>query len=66
MMGHAWKQLLFGKEVYPLKTCPICNSSDAYTWLHVLLKCKQQHIHALITKKAQQSCMGTTETYHIK
>ena len=49
-MSHAWKQLFFGREAYPSKTCPICNSSDADTWLHVLLKCKQQHIHALITK----------------
>ena len=48
---HARMQLLFGNEAYPLKTCPICNSSDADTWLHVLLKCKQHHIHALITKR---------------
>ena len=50
-MGHAHKQLLFYREVYPSKTCPIYNSSDAGTWLHVLLKCKQQHIHALLTKR---------------
>ena len=50
-MGHAWKQLFFGREVYPSKTCPICNSLDANTWLHVLLICKQQHIHALIIKR---------------
>ena len=49
-MGHAQKQLLFGKEDYPSKTCPNCNSLDADTWLYVLFKCKQQHIHALITK----------------
>jgi hypothetical protein len=50
-MGHAWKKLIFGRNTYPSHACPICNSSEAYTWLHVLLKCKQQHIHALITNK---------------
>jgi hypothetical protein len=50
-MGHARKLLFFGRGAYPLYTCPICNSLDAYTWSHVLLKCKQQHIHALITKR---------------
>ena len=50
-MGHAWKQLFFGKDAYPSHTYPNCNSSEADTWLHVLLKCKQQHIHALITKR---------------
>ena len=50
-MGHALKQLFIGREVYPSNKCPICNLSNADTWLHVLLKCKQQHIHALITKR---------------
>ena len=50
-MGHARKQLFFGKTAYPSHTCPICNSLEAETWLHVLLKYKQQHIHALITNK---------------
>ena len=50
-MGHARKQLFFGKEAFPSRTCPICNSTDADTWLYILLKCKQQHIHALITKR---------------
>ena len=50
-MGHARKQLFFGREAFPSRTCPICNSTNADTWLHVLLKCKQQHIHALITKR---------------
>ena len=50
-MGHARKQLFFGRTAYPSHTCPICNSSEADTWLHVLLKCKQQHIHALITNR---------------
>ena len=48
-MGHARKQLFFGRIAYPSNTCPICNSLEANTWLHVLLKCKQQHIHAQIT-----------------
>ena len=50
-MGHARKQLFYGRETFPSRTCPTCNSTDANTWLHVLLKCKQQHIHALITKR---------------
>jgi hypothetical protein len=50
-MGHARKQLFFGRAAYPSHTCPICNSVEADTWLHVLLKCKQQHIHALITNR---------------
>ena len=55
-MGHARKQLFFGREAYPSNTCPICNSPDADTWLHVLPKCKQQHIHALITKDTTKRC----------
>jgi hypothetical protein len=39
-MGHARKQLFFGREAFPSRTCPICNSTDADTWLHVQLKCK--------------------------
>ena len=58
-MGHARKQLFFGREAYPSNTCPICNSSYAYTWLHVLLKCKQQHIHALITKRHNKAVWET-------
>jgi hypothetical protein len=50
-MGHARKQLFFGRDAYPSHTCPICNSAEADTWLHVLLKFKQQHIHALITNR---------------
>ena len=50
-MGHARKQLFFGRIAYPSHTCPICQSHEADTWLHVLLKCKQQHIHALITNR---------------
>ena len=55
-----------GREAYPLITCPICNLLDVDTWLHVLLQCKQQHIHALITKKTQQRCMGTRQIPYIK
>ena len=49
-MNHARKQLFFCNETYPSKTCPICNLSNANTWLHVLFKCKYQHIHALLKK----------------
>lgn len=45
-MGHVRKQYLFD-----IKTYPIYNLSDVDTWLHVPLKCKQQHIHALITTR---------------
>ena len=50
-MGHARKQLFFGREAYPLKTYPMCNSSGANPQLDVQIKCKQQQIHALITKR---------------
>ena len=50
-MGNARKQLFFGREAFPSITCSICNSTDPDTWLHVLLKCKQQHIHALRIKR---------------
>ena len=50
-MGDAKKQLFFGIEADSSKTCPTCNSSYADTWLHVLLNCKQQHIHALLIKR---------------
>jgi ribonuclease HI len=50
-MGNARKQLFFGIERFPTITCPICNSLEADTWLHVLLKCNQHHIHALRTKR---------------
>ena len=49
-MGTARIKLFFGREGFPSITCPICNSSNLDTWLHVLLKCKQHHIHALYTK----------------
>ena len=50
-MGQARKQLFFGRIAYTSHTCNICNSLEANTWPHILLKCKQQHIHALITKR---------------
>ena len=50
-MGNARKQLIFGIQRFPSKTCPICNSHDADTRLHVLLLCKQHHIHAPRTKR---------------
>ena len=60
-MDQARKQLFFGIEAYPSKTCPICNSSNADTWLHVLLKCKQQYIHALITKRHNKVVWETSK-----
>ena len=50
-MGNARKQLFFSRETYPSITCSICNSLEPDTWLHVLLNCKQSHIHALQTKR---------------
>ena len=50
-MGNARKQLFFGRETYPSITCSICNSVEPNTWLHVLLNCRQSHIHALRTKR---------------
>ena len=50
-MGNARKQLFFGREIYPSITCSICNSLEPDTWLHVLLNCRQSHIHALCTKR---------------
>ena len=40
--GPHQSQLFLGRETYP-----IYNSLDPNSWLHMLLKCKQQHIHAL-------------------
>ena len=50
-MGNVRKWPFFGREAILPITCPICNSPDPDTWLHVLLKCKQHHIHALQTKR---------------
>ena len=50
-MGNAKKQLFFGMVAFPPITCPICNTSDPNTWLHILLKCKHHHIHVIRTKR---------------
>ena len=50
-MDNARKQLFFGREAYPSITCSICNFLELDTWLYVLLNCKQNHIHALRTKR---------------
>jgi hypothetical protein len=50
-MGNARKQMFFGHQSYPTITCPICHSNEPDTWLHVLLTCKQQHIHSLRVKR---------------
>ena len=50
-MDNARKQLFFGRETYPSITYAICNSLEPNTWLHVLLNCRQSHIHALRIKR---------------
>ena len=50
-MGNARKQLFFGREAYPSITCSICNFLEPDTLLHVLLNCRQSHIHALRIKR---------------
>jgi hypothetical protein len=50
-MGQAIKQTFFGRQRFPTITCPICNSYEPDTWLHVLLTCKQQHIHSRHVKR---------------
>ena len=50
-MSNARKQLFFGREAYSSSTCSICNSLEPDTWLHVLLNCRQSHIHALRIKR---------------
>ena len=50
-MGQARKQTFFGRQRFPTITCPICNSYKPDTWLHVLLTCRQQHIHSLHVKR---------------
>ena len=50
-IDNARKQLFFGRETYPSITCSICNSLEPDTWLHVLLNCRQSHIHALQIKR---------------
>ena len=41
----------FLRESYPSITYSICNFVEPNTWLHVLLNCRQSHIHALRTKR---------------
>ena len=50
-MGNARRQLFFGRKAFPSITCSIYNSLELDTWLHVLLKCKQHHIHVLRIKR---------------
>ena len=40
-----------GRQKYFNITCPICNSYEPDTWLHVLLTCRQQHIHSVHVKR---------------
>ena len=50
-MGQAIIQTFFGRQRFPTITCPICNSYEPATWLHVYLTCRQQHIHSLHVKR---------------
>jgi hypothetical protein len=50
-MGQAKKKTFFGRQRFPTITCPIYNSYEPDTWLHVLLTCRQQHIHSLHVKR---------------
>lgn len=56
----------FGKEPCPLRLYPICNSLDIDASLHMLLKCKQQYIHAQIKNRYNKSCLQTKKTSFIK
>lgn len=49
-MGIARKQLTFDRERFPSITFFICNSTDANTWVHGILKCNHHHIHAIRIK----------------
>ena len=40
-----------GRQTYASTMCPIYNLYEPDTWLHVLLTCKQQHIHSLHVKR---------------
>ena len=44
-------KMFFGHNRVISKTCPICDTTDNDPWLHVLLKCKQHHIHSLQVKR---------------
>jgi hypothetical protein len=47
-MGHAQKQIFFGREAYP---SPYLQLIRCGYMAPCILKCNQQHIHALITKR---------------
>ena len=50
-IGQAREQTFFGRQRFPTITYPICNSYEPDTWLHVLLTCRQQHIHSIRVKR---------------
>lgn len=50
-MDNSCKQLFFCLDLYLSITCSIYNSPEPKTWFHILLTCKQQHIHALQTTR---------------
>ena len=49
------KQTFFGRQRFPTIICPICNSYKHDTWLHVLLICRQQHIHSLHVRRHKKT-----------
>ena len=60
-MGNGRKQLFLGRETYPSITCCICNSVEPHTLLHVLLNCRESHIHALRTKRHSKAVWAVRE-----
>ena len=60
-MGNARKKQFFGREAYPSITCSICNSLKSNTWLHLLLNCRQIHIHVLRIKRHNKAVWALTK-----
>ena len=54
-MGNGRKQLFLGRETYRSITYSICNSVEPQTSLHVLLSCRESHIHDLRTERHNKS-----------
>ena len=50
-MGNGRKQLFLDIETYRSITCCLCNSVKPQTSLHVLLNCRESHIHDLQTER---------------
>ena len=50
-MGNARKQLFFGEKPTPQSHALYAILLEPNTWLHVLLNCRQSHVHALCIKR---------------